>query len=328
MTVHDSTHMQRALDVSRASRRISPPNPWVGAVIVAPDSGEWWSGATEAPGGRHAEIVALHEAGPRARGATLYTTLEPCSHHGRTGPCTDAIIEAGIVRVVIGTLDLDEHVAGAGAQALRAAGLDVDVGIEEASVREELAAYLWHRQSGRPYVVLKVAATLDGRVAMADLSSKWITSDPARRDAHELRADCQAIVVGAGTVRSDDPELRARVGTELFEPLRVVLGTAPAGAKVHPCEQYNGELTTLLDDLGARGVVQLLVEGGPSVASDFLASGLVNRVVWYVAPSFAGSNGGLGALSMRRTETIGELLRGRIVNVRRIGEDVRMDVEV
>jgi len=247
---------------------------------------------------------------------------------GRTGPCVEAIVAAGVARVVIGTLDPDSRVSGRGAELLKASGVQVEVGIEEALVQRQLAAYLWHRRTGRPYVVLKIASTLDGVVAMSDGSSQWITGEPARRDAHVLRAQSQAILVGAGTVRADDPVLTARLDDIIIEPLRVVLGTVSADARVRPCLERSGELGLVLDELGEHDVLQLLVEGGPTTASEFLEQGLVNHVVWYQAPAFAGASGTLGALKALSTPTIGALRRGRVVDVTRIGEDIRVDVEV
>ncbi len=327
MSLDDERWMRWALEISKSSRRIAPPNPWVGAVLVGTNGDEISQGATSQPGGAHAEVVALERAGERAHGATLYVTLEPCHHFGRTPPCTAAIIAAGVQRVVVSVSDPDSQVAGRGIAALRDAGVHVEVGTLADEVARELAPYLWHRRYKRPYVVLKVAATMDGRVAMANGTSQWITSPEARRDAHEVRADSQAILVGAGTVRADDPQLTARTTTGIFEPLRVVLGRAPRDARVHPCWERSGELGAILEELGEHGILQLLVEGGPRTASAFLGEGLVNRVLWYVAPAWAGASGGLSALEQLRTETISELRRGRILAVRQIGEDVRIDVE-
>jgi diaminohydroxyphosphoribosylaminopyrimidine deaminase/5-amino-6-(5-phosphoribosylamino)uracil reductase len=258
----------------------------------------------------------------------MVVTLEPCCHVGRTGPCVEALLEAGITRVVVGVLDPDPRVAGRGVAALRQAGVEVQVGVEIEAVRAQLAPYLWHRVTGRPYVVLKVAATLDGMVAMADGSSRWITSQEARRDAHLLRAQSQAIVVGANTVRLDDPTLSARLGDVTLEPLRVVLGHASEGAKVRPCWERQGDLGVLLDELGEHDILQVLVEGGATVASAFLEEGLVNHVVWYVAPALAGSAAGRGALAGLSTPSMASLRRARFTDVRRLGEDVRMDLEV
>jgi diaminohydroxyphosphoribosylaminopyrimidine deaminase/5-amino-6-(5-phosphoribosylamino)uracil reductase len=328
MTLTASELMVMAVSEGELARRRSPPNPWVGALVVDDRGVVIARGHTQAPGGAHAEVEALREAGDRARGSTVYVTLEPCSHAGRTGPCAEALIEAGVRRVVIGTLDADPRVAGRGATLLRASGVDVEVGVEEAVVRDQLAPYLWQRTTGRPYVVVKVAATLDGAVAMADGTSRWITGEEARRDAHRLRAQSQAVLVGAGTVRADDPQLTARLDGEVIEPLRVVLGRAPRDARVRPCLERQGSLEAVLDELGGRDVLQLLVEGGPTTAGSFLAAGLVNRLVWYVAPAWAGSAGTRGALSGLTTATMDALHRGRLVGVRQLGEDVRIDVEV
>ena len=328
MILSHSELMLQAVSAGEKARYLAPPNPWVGAVIVNERGVVVSEGHTQVPGESHAEIDALRRAGDAARGATMVVTLEPCGHVGRTGPCTDAIIAAGVARVVIGTLDPDTRVSGQGIEQLRASGVDVEVGIEEDVVRAQLAPYLWHRVTGRPYVVAKVAATLDGVVAMADGTSQWITGEAARRDAHVLRAQSQAIVIGAGTVRSDDPQLTARLDDIVLEPLRVVLGTAPEGAKVRPCLERHGDIGLVLDELGQLEVLQVLVEGGPATTSAFIEAGLVNHVVWYVAPAFGGGDGTVGALRNLSTPTIAALRRGRVVEVRRIGEDIRVDVEV
>ncbi len=320
--------MTMAMAAGDKARYLSPPNPWVGALVVSERGVVLSEGHTQVPGESHAEVNALRRAGEQARGATLVVTLEPCVHVGRTGPCVEAIIEAGIAKVIIGTIDPDPRVSGAGVALLKASGVDVELGIEEEDVRTQLAPYIWHRVTGRPYVVVKIASTLDGAVAMADGSSQWITGEEARRDAHVLRAQSQAVLVGAGTVRRDDPVLTARLGDIVIEPLRVVLGTAPQGARIRPCLELSGELGLVLDELANHDVLQLLVEGGPTTSSAFIEAGLVNHVVWYQAPAFAGGSGTLGALTSLTTPTISALRRGRIVDVRQIGEDIRIDVEV
>ncbi len=328
MRFSNSELMTMAMGAGDKARYLSPPNPWVGALVVSDRGVVLSEGHTQVPGESHAEVEALRRAGEQARGATMVVTLEPCSHQGRTGPCAEAIIAAGIAKVIVGTIDPDPRVSGSGIELLKASGVDVEVGIEEEAVRAQLAPYIWHRVTGRPYVVLKVASTLDGIVAMADGSSQWITGEEARRDAHVLRAQSQAVLVGAGTVRSDDPALTARLGDLVLEPLRVVLGAAPEGAKVRPCLELTGDLGHVLDEIAQHDVLQLLVEGGPSTASEFLDAGLVNHVVWYQSASFGGSTGTLGALAGLSTPTIAALRRGRIVDVRQVGEDIRIDVEV
>jgi diaminohydroxyphosphoribosylaminopyrimidine deaminase/5-amino-6-(5-phosphoribosylamino)uracil reductase len=310
------------------ARLHAPPNPWVGALLVDERGVVLGAGHTQAPGESHAEVEALRRAGAGARGATMVVTLEPCCHVGRTGPCVEAIVEAGVARVVVAIEDPDPRVAGKGIALLKASGVDVEVGVEAAVVRAQLAPYLWHRVTARPWVVAKVASTLDGVVAMADGSSQWITGAETRRDAHLLRAQSQAIVVGAGTVRRDDPALTARLDDIVLEPLRVVLGHAPADARVRPCWERTGDLGRVLDELGDHDVLQVLVEGGPATLSDFFAEGLVNHVVWYAAPAFAGGLGTLQALKGLSTPTMEALRRGRLMEVRRVGDDVRIDVEV
>ncbi|HET8990825.1 MAG TPA: bifunctional diaminohydroxyphosphoribosylaminopyrimidine deaminase/5-amino-6-(5-phosphoribosylamino)uracil reductase RibD [Acidimicrobiales bacterium] len=319
--------MAAARAAAATARLDAPPNPWVGAVVVDERGEVLATGATAPPGGPHAEVVALSAAGARARGATLVVTLEPCAHTGRTPPCVEAIEAAGIARVVVGIVDPDARVAGRGLEHLRAKGIEVVVGVDAPAVADQLAPYLTHRRTGRPYVVGKVAATLDGMVAVADGSSQWITGDAARADAHRLRAESQAILVGAGTVRADDPRLTARLGARTYEPLRVVLGAVAPGARVHPCLERSGELGPVLDELGGLDVLQLLVEGGPRTLSGFIEAGLVDRLVWYVAPALAGP-AGLPALVGLATPTMESLRRGRLVAVTRLGEDVRLDVEV
>lgn len=325
MTIDDTTAMTTALAAAAAVRATTSPNPWVGAAIVSPAGDLVSVGATEPPGGRHAEIVALAAAGTEAAGATLVCTLEPCSHHGRTPPCTDAIVAAGIRRVVVAVIDADERVAGSGIDALRRAGIEVDVGILADDAEAQLAAYLHHRRTGRPYVVCKLAMSADGGIAAADGSSQWITGEAARRDAHRLRAESDAILVGAGTVRADDPALTVR-HVDGADPLRVVLGSAPADAKVHPCLEWNGDLVELLDELGGRGVVQLMVEGGAGVVGSFHAAHLVDRYVLYLAPALFGGSDAKAAIGGATASTIADIWRGRFDVVERVGDDVRIEL--
>jgi diaminohydroxyphosphoribosylaminopyrimidine deaminase/5-amino-6-(5-phosphoribosylamino)uracil reductase len=320
--------MLMAIAEGDKARLHAPPNPWVGALVVNDHGVIVGEGHTQAPGESHAEIGALRRAGAAARGATMIVTLEPCCHVGRTGPCVEAIIEAGVARVVVAIIDPDPRVSGKGIELLKASGIDVEVGVEGDTVRAQLAPYIWHRVTGRPYVVAKIASTIDGVVAMADGSSQWITGPAARRDAHLLRAQSQAIIVGAGTVRSDDPSLTARLDDIVIEPLRVVLGRAPKDAKVRPCLELSGDLGFVLDELGHHDVLQVLLEGGPTTTSAFFEAGLVNHVVWYQAPAFAGAAGTQAALKGVSTPTMDVLKRGRLVGVRRIDDDIRIDVEV
>ena len=330
-TDHDARFMRRALANAQTARLVAPPNPWVGAVVVTAE-GAVHDGATEAPGARHAEIVALDAAGDAAAGATVYTTLEPCDHVGRTGPCTTALVAARVARVVVGLDDPDPRVRGQGIARLRAAGIEVTDGVLADEIAEQLAPYRAHRLTGRPWVVLKLAATLDGFLAAPDGSSRWITGPEARADAHRLRAESGAVLVGAGTVRADDPSLTVRDFTPAepvavdLDPVRVVLGTAPDEARVRPALELSGDPGAVLDRLGADGVLQVLVEGGAAVAGAFHRAGLVDRYVLYLAPALMGGDDGRSLFSGPGAATISAMFRGRITSVRQLGDDVRIEL--
>lgn len=332
----DGTWMEWAVAAAERVRGRTAPNPGVGAVIVP----EGWAGdqpmaqgATAPPGGPHAEVAALAEAGSGATGATLYVTLEPCAHHGRTPPCTEAIVSAGVSRVVIGVLDPDPLVAGRGVAALQEAGILVEVGVSADRVEEQLGPYLTHRRTGRPWVILKLAATLDGRMAAPDGSSQWITGPEARRDAHRLRAASDAIVVGAGTVREDDPSLTVRLDPSdpWFrgpgeQPVRVVLGHAAEGAAVHPALELSGPPGDVVDELGRRGFLQVLVEGGAQVAHDFHAAGVVDRYVLYLAPALFGGDDALPLFRGPGAPSMDGVWRGEVRSVTSLGSDIRVDL--
>jgi diaminohydroxyphosphoribosylaminopyrimidine deaminase/5-amino-6-(5-phosphoribosylamino)uracil reductase len=328
--------MTVAVDAGEEVRGSTWPNPWVGAVVVPAGAttgdGRFFVGATAPPGGPHAEVGALRAAGDAARGGTLYVTLEPCSHHGRTPPCTDAIVASGVARVVYGIEDPDPHVAGSGLARLRQAGLAVGH-CARSEVEESLWPYLHHRRTARPGVVLKLAMTLDGRTAAPDGTSQWITGEEARLDAHRLRSRVDAIVVGAGTVRSDDPALTVRLPEgdprhrgQDNQPQRIVLGGIPDGARVLPARGFSGELEELLDLLGSEGHLEILVEGGAGVAHDFHAAGLVNRYVLYVAPVLAGGSDALGVFSGPGAPTLDAMWRGQVLSVSSLGADLRLEV--
>lgn len=325
---NDRAHMARAVALAAGGRRAVAPNPSVGCVLVAAD-GTVVEGATQPPPGPHAEAVALaaaRERGVELAGATAYVTLEPCSHHGRTPPCADALCDAGVARVVVAIEDPDPQVSGRGVELLRRAGIEVGVGTLHDEVTEQLAAYITHRRTGRPLVVLKLAATLDGRTAAPDGTSQWITGEAARADAHALRAESGAVLVGAGTVRADDPGLTVR-HVDGPDPLRVVLGTAPPGAKVHPCLEVEGDLGDILDRLGARGILQLLVEGGATVAGAFHRAGLVDRYVVYLAPALFGGDDAPGLFTGAGAATMTDVWRGRCTGVATLGDDIRVDLQ-
>jgi diaminohydroxyphosphoribosylaminopyrimidine deaminase/5-amino-6-(5-phosphoribosylamino)uracil reductase len=321
----DEAAMRFALEAAAAVRTSTSPNPWVGAVVLSSEGQVTGAGATEPPGGAHAEVLALRSAGASARGGTLVVTLEPCAHHGRTPPCVDAVIAAGIRRVVVGVVDPDARVAGRGVVALRAAGIEVTIGVLEDEVRGLLEPYLTHRCSGRPYVVCKLGVTLDGMIAAADGTSQWITGAEARVDAHRLRAESDAVVVGVGTVRRDDPSLTVR-HVAGRDPLRVVLGSPPAAARIHPCLAWTADIPSLLHHLGERGVLQVLVEGGSRVVRSLVDLDLVDRFVLYVAPAMFLGRDATPMVGGPSVPTIGDLHRMQFVGVRRVGTDVRLDV--
>lgn len=327
MVADAAAMMNEAVRLGEAVRGTTAPNPWVGAVLET-EAGEKYGGATEPPPGRHAEIVALdvaRQAGADTAGATLWTTLEPCAHTGRTPPCTDAIIAAGISRVVVAITDPDHDVSGRGITALVEAGIDVVTGVGSGDAEASLRPYLHQRRQARPWVVLKLAATLDGRIGASDRTSQWITSSEARADAHALRARCDSVLIGAGTVRTDDPALTVRDAPGA-DPRRIVLGSARPDAAVHPCTEKSGPLPQVLAQLAADGVVELLVEGGATVAGDFHRAGLVDEYVVYLAPALAGGDDGLSMMAGSGAATIAEVWRGEITEVRRVGPDLRITV--
>ena len=322
--MNDEHGMRRAIEAATAARVVAHPNPWVGAFLTPGEH----VGSTAAPGGLHAEAAVLNAAGTAAEGATLYTTLEPCCAFPakRTPSCAKAIIKAGVSRVVVGIRDPDSRVQGRGIDALRSAGIEVTVGICEDEVRRQLAPYLTHRATGRPFVLLKLASSFDGRTAAPDGSSQWITGASARADGHRLRAESDAILVGAGTIRTDDPSLTVR-HVEGRDPRRIVLGRAPTGARVHPCDEVIGELGEILDRLGDEGVVQLLVEGGASVAGAFHRAGLVDRYVIYLAPALFGGDDARGLFGGNGAPSMAEVWRGRIVETQSLGDDLMVVLE-
>ncbi|HEU0336610.1 MAG TPA: bifunctional diaminohydroxyphosphoribosylaminopyrimidine deaminase/5-amino-6-(5-phosphoribosylamino)uracil reductase RibD [Gaiellaceae bacterium] len=278
--------LARARELAERGRGTAHPNPVVGAVLVRDGEvvGEGWH---ERRGEPHAEVHALRAAGERARGATLYVTLEPCSHHGATPPCADALVEAGVARVVAGQVDPSPKVSGAGLERLRAAGVQVEVaaGEEGFLCRRQLEAWRTWASLGRPFVTYKAAATLDGRVTVP--GSRWITGEQARRLVHELRAASDAVAVGMGTVRADAPRLDARDVRVLRQPRRLAFGRGPL-PRGSELELRSGALAEELAALAAEGVQSLLLEGGPTLATAFLAEGLVDKLLVFVAPTLAG----------------------------------------
>lgn len=321
--------MLRALDLGRSVLGRTSPNPPVGAVVLDHDGVVVGEGATSPPGSPHAEIVALAAAGPRAAGGTVLSTLEPCAHTGRTGPCTAALIDAGVAQVVYAVADPTP--AGGGGDILRAAGVDVRSGRYAAEAAAgALRPWLFAVAHGRPFVTWKYAATLDGRIAAADGSSRWITGEAARADVHRLRAESDAVVIGSGTALTDDPQLTDRRAGADHQPLRVVLdrrGRTPSRARVnddaaetlHLDSHDPGQALKVLHDLGVRSV---LLEGGPTLAGAFVEAGLVDLVVGYLAPALLGD--GPAALGAAGMSTISQALRLDVVDLRMVGADVRV----
>ncbi len=357
--------MRRALELAQRGRGRVSPNPLVGAVVVRGDSivGEGWH---EGPGTAHAEVVALTEAGDRARGATVYCTLEPCDHIGRTPPCTAALIDAGIARLVAAAQDPNPIVDGRGFARLREHGIAVQAGILETEARRQNAAFERHVTTGSPFVTLKMASSLDGKTAASDGSSKWISGTAAREDAQRLRAASDAILVGSGTVLADDPALTVRGDAVIpgRAPLRVVVDSsgrvspdaklfddaAPtivattssadparvaawrdAGADVEVVDVDDAgrvSLTQVIARLGKHDVQGLLVEGGATVAWSLVADGLVDRVVLYIAPSIVGGTGADPIVGGLGFAPIGRALGLRFERVERLGDDLRVEADV
>jgi diaminohydroxyphosphoribosylaminopyrimidine deaminase/5-amino-6-(5-phosphoribosylamino)uracil reductase len=275
--------VDRALELARPALGVAYPNPTIGAVVVAGGAlvGE---GVTEAYGGRHAEIVALDAAGERARGSTMYVTMEPCVHHGKTPPCVEAILAAGVARVVAASRDPNPEAAG-GLEWLREAGLGVELDDRFEARRQNEAWRTW-AAFARPFVTYKVAMTLDGRVTVP--GSRWVTGAASRLLVHELRAASDAVAVGMGTVLADDPRLDAREVTVVRQPRRLAFGRGPLPSD-STLELLEGDLPGELATLAADGVQSLLLEGGPTLATAFLDAGLVDKLLLFVAPTFSGS---------------------------------------
>ena len=275
--------LARALELAAAHAGRGYPNPTVGAVVVGAGGGVVGEGVSEAAGGPHAEVVALDAAGEAARGGTVFVTMEPCAHHGRTPPCVDRIVASGVARVVAGCADPNPRAEG-GAQRLRAAGVDVEL-LDLPEARRQNEAWRTWVALGRPYVILKLASTVDGRVAVP--GRRWVTGEESRRRVHELRAAVDAVAVGMGTVREDAPRLDAREVPVVRQPRRLAFGRGPLpeGSEL---ELRTGPLAEELAALAAEGVQSLLLEGGPTLATAFLADGLVDRLLVFVAPVVAG----------------------------------------
>ena len=340
--VTEDEAMRRAVALSIRGLGTTSPNPVVGCLLLSADGEVVGEGFHAYAGGPHAEIVALAQAGERARGGTAVVTLEPCNHTGRTGPCAQALVAAGIKRVVIG-VDDPTPVAAGGTVTLRGAGVQVETGVRRAEAELANIAWLTAVRRSRPYLTWKFAATLDGRSAAADGTSQWITSAPARTDVHELRSTVDAIIAGVGTVIADDPQLTVRELRDgrlaITQPLRVVVdsaGRTPRDARVRDGAAPTWiatasdvgagpdgrvDLSALMSELFARGVRSTLLEGGPTLAGAFLAAGLVDRVVGYVAPKLLGD--GKAALVGAGVGTIAEAFELDLTDISQVGPDLR-----
>ena len=353
--VSDARHMARALLLARRGLFTTHPNPRVGCVVAHGDEtvGEGWH---EVAGGPHAEVVALRAAGERARGATAYVTLEPCCHHGRTPPCSDALIAAGIARVVVATRDPNPRVAGGGIAQLQAADIAVEVGLMDTAARELNRGFFARMQRGRPWVRVKLAASLDGRTALANGASQWITGADARRDVQRWRAQSDAILTGSGTVLADDPRLTVRDVPVRRQPLRVVIDS---GLRIAPTAQLLREpgstliftrtsgqfdaavtveiyrqdgaapvnLKDVMRVLAEREINEVWVEAGAGLAGALLKDGLVDEVIAYLAPRLFGDTG-RGMFSLGAIDGIDAAPRLDIVDVRAVGHDWRVRAEV
>ncbi len=364
MRMSDEAYMERALALAERGRGLVSPNPMAGAMVVDPDGRVLGEGWHEGPGLPHAEVVALNQAGERARGATLFTTLEPCDHYGRTPPCTGAIARAGIARTVAAVRDPNPIVDGRGLAALAASGLEVVEGVLAAEAARQNEAFAKHVRTGLPFVTWKMAASLDGKVAARDGSSRWITGEAARADVHRLRAWADAIVIGAGTALADDPSLTVRdPGYAGRPPLRILVdahgrvpaagdlfdGAAPtlvattelaprerreawraAGAEVAVYGSEGGRvpLPPVLAELGKRDVQGVLLEGGPTLAWSAVEDGLVDKVVVYLAPLLVGGQDAPTVLGGRGFAPIASALRLTVRSFDRVGEDLRVEADV
>ena len=355
----DAYWMRRALRLAEKGRGRTSPNPMVGAVLVKEDVAVGQGHHAKA-GGAHAEIVALREAGEEARGATLYLNLEPCAHFGRTPPCAPEVIEAGVKRVVIGMEDPNRLVKGKGIEMLRKAGLEVEVGILEKECQRLNEVFCKYILKKEPFVILKVAATLDGKIATRNGDSKWISGEAARRIVHKLRNQVDGVLVGIGTVLKDDPLLTARVRGGR-DPYRIVLDSrlkTPEEAKViGPCpsktiivatalapkdkierfekrgvrififdsKEGRVDLKSCLSRLGEIGVMSLLVEGGCQVNGSFLDEGLIDKLVLFLSPKLMGDHQAPGIFGGKGVSNLQEAIALKEMKTKKVGEDILIE---
>jgi len=355
----DTRHMARALQLAARGLYTSDPNPRVGCVLVKDGTviGEGWHART---GESHAEVLALRAAGEAARGAVVYVSLEPCAHHGRTPPCAEALIGAGVSRVVAAMQDPNPQVAGQGLRMLREAGIATESGLLQSRAEALNSGFIKRMRTGRPWLRCKLAMSLDGRTAMASGESQWITGSAARADVHRLRARSSALLTGVGTVLADDPSLNARLDTDeaVQQPLRVVLDSqlrmpvetrmlslpgrtlvcctgatdakkiatlTDAGAEVHrlPAENGHVSLVALLDFLGREGVNEVTVEAGATLNGALLQAGLVDEIIVYLAPLLMG-DAARGLFHLPGLEKMDQRIKLQVVDMRAVGDDWRI----
>ena len=323
-----SEYLERAVELAERGRGTTRPNPLVGAVVVSDGEvvGEGWH---ERAGGPHAEIVALAAAGDRARGSTLYVTLEPCAHHGRTPPCADAVIEAGVARVVVGALDPDPRTNGRGIERIRSAAIDVELAgseLERRARRQNEAFRTWAAK-GRPFVTYKAAMTIDGRLAASSGDARWVSGEESRRLVHELRAASDAIAVGMGTVRAENPRLTARNVAAERQPRRLAFGHGPlpSGSEL---ELRQGSLKEELARLAAEEVQSLLLEGGPTLAGAFLRAGFLDKLLLFVAPKLVGGDDAPPLFAGAGVERMADAIRLTGLEAEPVGEDLLLTAYV
>lgn len=361
-TAQDRFYMQMALDLAARGTGHTSPNPLVGAVVVQDRKviGRGWH---ERFGGPHAEVNALNQAGDTARGATLYVTLEPCNHTGKTPPCTERILAAGIRRVVVAMRDPNPSVKGGGNARLRSAGLEVTEGLAEDAAQRQNEFFLKHVRTRKPFVILKCAATLDGRIATRTGDARWVSGPESRRFVHELRHAVDAILVGVGTVKADDPSLTARLPDRKgCDPKRIILDTclsiplkarvltqssssetilvagpeaspdahrqaAEAGARVLvvPAQDDGIDMASLMAALGREGITSILVEGGSRVSGSALRAGIVDKILLFYAPKLLGGDDGVPICRGQGPARMQDCLNVADVRVHRFGPDVMLE---
>ncbi len=358
MTDHD--YMQQALSLARKAKGFTSPNPCVGAVVVK-DGTVVGRGYHKAAGLAHAEVAAIVDAGARAEDATIYVTLEPCNHFGKTPPCTHKIIAAGIKKVVVGCKDPNPFVSGGGIEHLRKHNVEVVSGVCEADARTLIEEFIWYIQNEKkPFVILKCAATLDGRIATSTGDSKWITNKSSRAYVHQIRHEVDAILIGSGTLQADDPSLTSRIiGRQTKDPVRIILDTTlgikkdaavltqdstaetivvtgpgisrskkaaleDMGAKIIEVSLKNQrlDLNELMIKLGQMSILSLLIEGGGIVAGSALNAGIVNKVLYFLAPKFLGGSDGIPVFNGKGPELIKDAFLLKNVNVSQFGTDI------